>query len=1004
MTHNFEYFAEFVKFETCKYVRIGDGTLLKAVGQGKINVMVYGQNKWSKRYLDGVLYVPDMKVNLFSTSSVLDKGYTMKSDSNKCMFFKDRNLVVVGFRESGLFEVKMKVIKPDQTKIVNYAAKNDLKSLTLWHQRLVHQNIVQVKDILKRNNIKFTDDLAGVCEGCCYGKQHRVSHKSSSNRATCKAELLHVDLCGPMEQLSVGGSKYGMLIKDDFSRFKWVYFLKQKSEVKDNLKEFIISLKNQETRIKAVRTDNGLEFCNHDVSLMLQNYGIEHQRSVVYTPEQNGTIEREIRTTTELARSLLCSKGLEKHLWAEAMNTVVYVMNRAGPSGEAGKTPYELWFHKTADISHFKVFGSSCFVHTPKQHRKKWDAKSTKAIFVGYDKNPKAFRVYFPLTNKIEILCDVVFGNEIDILKDNSNTTNIEEIIVKIPEANRNEVAVENSMDDTLVDVIEPETNAVVEEKKKEYNLRSKSKLSTNIFDMFVSTSEIPEPSTYEEAMKTEHFAEWQEAMDIEYESLMKNKVWVLCEMPPGRKLVDCRWVFKVKQNTDGSIERFKARLVARGFSQVYGIDYEETFFPAVKSDSIRLLLSHAVNRGMFLKQFDIKTAFLYGILEEEIFMKQPPGYVKDFGKVCKLERSLYGLKQSPRCFNKKFQEVLDKFEMKVCKSDSCVYVKNVHEKKLILAIYVDDGLLLYNDEQLANDLLQHLYSNFEMTECKIDKFLGFQIKQKDGSLFLHQTQYTLKILKRFNMIDCSRVLIPMDDASSFSTNNTDTPEKFPYRELIGSLLYLSIISRPDISFAVGVLSRYLEKPLSVHISGAKRILRYLKGTFNYGLMYTNDLNELKIYSDSDYAGDPSNRKSTSGVAVKYGSCTIAWRSQLQKSVTLSTTEAEYVAAAEAVKDVIWIKRLLSEISTTPLSNCSLLLDNQSAIKLIKNPEFHKRTKHIDVRYHFIRDRYEEGIFKLSYVCSQDQLADILTKALPSPRFNYIRNLLNLVVDTDYNI
>ena len=277
-----------------------------------------------------------------------------------------------------------------------------------------------------------------------------------------------------------------------------------------------------------------------------------------------------------------------------------------------------------------------------------------------------------------------------------------------------------------------------------------------------------------------------------------------------------------MKLNSDGTVERFKARLVARGFTQVYGMDYTETFSPVVKHGLIRLLLAFAVSTDMFMQQFDIKTAFLYGQLEEEIYMQQPPGYVKNSNLVCRLKGSLYGLKQAPRCFNNKFVEVLKKFDMQSSDADTCVFIKSSNQNKLILAIYVDDGLVLSNNNQLTKQLLNHLEENFEIKICKFTKFLGFQIERVDGNIFLHQKQYILKILQKFNMENCNSVSTPID-RSIYTTlvEYKIVDDKFPYRELIGSLLYLSILTRPDISYAVGVLSKYLDKPNVVHINSA---------------------------------------------------------------------------------------------------------------------------------------------------------------------------------------
>ena len=501
----------------------------------------------------------------------------------------------------------MEVLVPENSKFengesANIASSFNNNSLRLWHHRLAHQNIGHVKEILNRNNIKFNNDILDVCDGCCYGKQHRLPFPVSTNRAKSCYELIHADICGPMEE-SIGGSKYFLLFKDDFSKYKWVYFIKYKDEVKEKLYEFIKMVKNRKHLI-TIRTDNGTEFCNKKVEELLKNEGIQHQRSIPYAPEQNGCIEREIRTVVELARSTLHSKELPKKLWEEAINYVVYTLNCSGPSGVAGHSPMELLYEKKFNFDQLKVFGCKVFCHIPKQLRNKFDKKSIKGIFVGYDINSKGFRIYFDDNNKIQLHRDVTFGNEL-IVSENNNISPLENVVI-LP--NQNEITsneafsnsstnhpIENprinqetssdiSTNQSSQDLIfNQETTANLNlqsssalipdqedrnEERSRYNLRSKGKI--DIFDMFLSVAEEDEPISFEEAINSKYSASWKSAMDEEYTALMKNNTWSLCKLPDNRKCIDCKWVYKIKENTDGTVDRFKARLVAKGFTQVY--------------------------------------------------------------------------------------------------------------------------------------------------------------------------------------------------------------------------------------------------------------------------------------------------------------------------------------------------------------------------------------------------------------------------------------------------
>jgi len=299
-----------------------------------------------------------------------------------------------------------------------------------------------------------------------------------------------------------------------------------------------------------------------------------------------------------------------------------------------------------------------------------------------------------------------------------------------------------------------------------------------------------------------------------------------------------------------------------------------------VKYDSIRVILAIAAARKLMLRQFDIKTAFLYGDLEEDIYMKQPKGYEDGTQLVCKLQRSLYGLKQAPRCWNKKFKNMLRNFDLKETKADPCVFVSNKNNQLLTVAIFVDDGLIAATNNELVDTMVNYLKDNFETKEGELDHFLGIEIDQRpDGSIFIHQSSYCKRILERFNMEEANVLHIPADPQHSLDPNLSGSLEagEVPYRESVGSLLYLSQITRPDITFAVNLVSRYLEKPLTIHWNAVKRIFKYLKGTFNYGLIYDSSVTpKLRGYSDADYAGDTITRRSTSGFIFMVGDGIVA--------------------------------------------------------------------------------------------------------------------------------
>lgn len=1047
MSHNRDWFCNYEKFDKIIPVRIGNGKTIPALGCGDIQIQVFDGTTWQKKFLENVLYVPDIHVNLFSTVCALDKDFTLTANKRRCELLLDGKVMVIGLRENQLFKLQLKVIINQKQSNFHQTGKRS-NVLRLWHERLGHQHIRQIKNVLKTFGVDFKNDSDFFCEACVMGKHHRTPFENSNSQADRVGELVHTDVCGMMQEQSLGGAKYFLLFKDDFSHYRTVFFIKNKSEVPELTKKYINSTKSRTgSSILVLRSDNGGEYINKRMEILLEAHGITHQTTVPYTPEQNGRAEREIRTIVEAARTLIHSKNLPLKLWAEAVNTVVYVLNRTGPSPVANKTPFELWFGKKASINHLKVFGSEAYVHVQKEKRKKWNSKAKKWILVGYCDNTKGYRVWIN-ENNVEISRDVKFRETTSTESNNYDTENTNNSLMLGHDTDEGEISeiqpISNQtvIGEEIVDLTRSTNSSRSNESRTTNNSNNSESSETsngsdqtwilNEDDVFDSTrdslnaaaeslrqtrfstleeaimqghaylSECHEPSSYENALKSQESEKWSKAINEEYASLMENQTWKLVQPPKNRKIIRNKWTFKIKENSAGQTIRYKARLVACGYSQVHGIDYDETFSPVVKYTSIRVILAVATSFNLKLRQFDVKTAFLHGDLQEEIYMSQPKGFDDQSGRVCKLLKTIYGLKQSSRCWNKKFTELIQQFNLRSSKADDCVFTFITNERKIILAIWIDDGLVAASNSDDIEKLISGLQSAVEIKSSEANFFVGLEINQKaNGSIHLNQKGYTRKMLAKFNMTDANPVATPSDsNFLNFGTQKEITNVKFPYREAIGSLMYLAVATRPDIAHAIGILSRSLSNPTENHVTGVKRVFKYLKGTMDYGIYFKkNEKLSLNVYSDADYAGDPSTRKSTSGYLCMIGSATVSWCSQRQKCVSVSSTESEYVAASEATKEIIWLVRRMEVFSTTT-ERPKLHIDNQGAIKLVKNNEFHKRTKHIDVMHHFIRQKYEEGFFNVTYVNTKDQIADLLTKPLPKQQFQRLRSLMGLSSET----
>lgn len=511
---------------------------------------------------------------------------------------------------------------------------------------------------------------------------------------------------------------------------------------------------------------------------------------------------------------------------------------------------------------------------------------------------------------------------------------------------------------------------------------------------------------TYEEATNSTEAAQWAGAIQNEFKAHEENNTWKLVKRTPEMRLIDSKWVFRVKKDADGKSYRFKARLCARGFRQQEGIDFKETFSPVVRYDSLRILLAIIAAKNLEVMQFDVQTAFLYGELEETIFMEIPEGLnVKEDPRniTCKLERSLYGLKQAPRCWNLKFTKFLNEYNFKECEADKCVFIGKFMDNVVYLAVFVDDGLVASNNVETLKIIIQRLNETFKITVENSNIFVGLQIERnrERKTLKIHQSAYMQKIIEKFGMANAKTVSVPADPHAALSPTeeNDGKLSNVPYREAVGSLVFLAAVSRPDIAFAVNSVSKYLSKHNAIHWRAVKRIFAYLQGTSDYGIKYGSGGSEAALigFSDADYAGDIETRRSTTGYVFCLANGAVTWSSQRQRLVTLSTTEAEYVAASTAAREAVWIRKLLSDIGCPCDKETTLYIDNQSAIQLVRNPVFHKRTKHIDVHFHFIREKENEKKIKVEYVPSENQRADIFTKALPRDRFRDLCFKLNMI-------
>jgi hypothetical protein len=496
--------------------------------------------------------------------------------------------------------------------------------------------------------------------------------------------------------------------------------------------------------------------------------------------------------------------------------------------------------------------------------------------------------------------------------------------------------------------------------------------------------------------------------MDAELAKMDQYKVWEVVDRQPNMRVVGARWVYtrKIDGNT-GMPSSYKARWVAKGYSQREGIDFNELYAAVAHKDTIRVFLSLVNHLDLECDQVDIKAAFLNGDLEETIYLSPPEGSNIPANKVLHLRKSLYGLKQSPRCFNKAFDKWLKSQDLTPSKADPCLYSRRRGDEFLMLSVHVDDQLIACNNRSALDEFKRQLNAQFECSDSgPAGYFLGFNIYRDRSArkLYMSQEHYFQSVLERFDLQDCNpaRTPLPTGFRPVPATDEEHALAKhLPFPQVVGSVLYASTISRPDLAEAAGVLSRFISKWNESHWKAAKHLLRYIRGTTDLCLMFDGDCGKriLLGYADADWGGDMDTRRSTTGYVFKVYGGVVAWKSRRQPTVALSTTEAEYMASADAAKQATWLRLLLDDLQLGPPTDSPIPIynDNNGCIALSKNPVHHDKSKHIAMRHHFLREKVEDGSIDLSHVSSASNIADLLTKSLPVDTFTRLCELLGVI-------
>jgi len=684
------------------------------------------------------------------------------------------------------------------------------------------------------------------------------------------------------------------------------------------------------------------------------------------------------------------------------LSTAVYLINRLPSQVLDFDSPFFRLYNMHPSYDHLHPFGCVCFVHLPPIERHKLGAQSVQCAFMGYSSTQKGFLCYDASSKRLRISRNVIFFDDQYFFPCHSLTSHT---LVTLPHFNVVSRAIEHFKPGIVYarrqltlpphgahSTLEP---APAEPRRTTRISRPPDRYGFPPTSLNATLSSISVPTCYSQAAKD---ACWVKATDDELQALQENYTWDVVPCPSDVKPIGCKWVYSLKLNSDGSLNRYKARLVALGNKQEYGVDYDETFAPVAKMTTIRTILAIAASQGWSLHQMDVKNAFLHGDLKEDIYMTPPPGLFSSSAGVCKLKRSLYGLRQAPRAWYEKFRSTLLGFSFHQSQYDSSLFIHKT-ATGIVLLIYVDDMVITGSDQASIQQLKQQLQASFQMKDLGcLHYFLGLEVHTNSNGIFLHQQKYTEDLISLAGLQSATPVDTPLEVNVKYHRDQGDLlPNPLLYRQLVGSLNYLTI-TRPDISFAIQQVSQFMHTPRHLHLAAVRRIIRYLKGTSHRGLCFPAASSlTLLGYSDADYAGCPNNRRSVTGWCMFLGSSLISWKSKKQSRISKSSTESEYRAMSTACSEIIWLRGLLAELGYPQTDATPLYADNTSAIQIATNPVFHERTKHIEVDCHFIRDAFDSHVISLPHITSTLQLADIFTKAVPRPRHQFLVNKLMLL-------
>jgi hypothetical protein len=792
-----------------------------------------------------------------------------------------------------------------------------------------------------------------------------------------------------------------MIITDDATRYRWIYFLRNRSEAVAAFAQWIEHIKNQGFNAPAfVRSDR--EFITENIRQLCLTYGIQWEPTPSDSPWQDGVSERSNRLVYERARAMLFDSGLPRFLWKEALESAVYMINRLPtriplyndptPGGTTANqsikpsmytTPYTAWTNAPLDVSYIRKFGSIAWIHLHGSDKPtgKIDPRAKKTYLVGYI-SPTIVQIWDPDKNIVKTVNDASIDEQFQLNPQAQPNLQAQANSQVNYQSNSKPVSITSDESDESND--QPITN-------QDFPLRPAKAFAS----IQISTAiDHANPKSFKAATQGSESAQWSKAMQTEVDLLRQKNCWDLVrrsDIPSTSRVIPGQWVYKKKQNDDGSI-RYKARWVIRGnlLSDSHFEQHHDTYAPVVSPTTSRILFAAAAHHSWTILQADAVLAFLNGQLHDTVYMRQPLGFEQGQGQdlVCKLNQSLYGLTPSARIWYDTLTSYLTELDFRASPYDSGLFISTT-KPHLYLTTHVDDFKIVAQHEDDAHNTLNALKARFEIKELgQIKHYLGTAIETDDKGIRITQSSYIDELIESFGMTDSHATKSPLDPGIIIDDELDLTIPIREYQRGTGSLQYLATKTRPDICYAACLLARHNTRPTRKSWNALLHVLRYLKGTRALGLNYRRRITDdtpliPTAFSDSDWGGPhTSSRRSTSGFIYMLAGSPISWSSKAQTCTAMSSNEAEYIAASEASREAWWINKIMRDMQLISKAPITMHMDNKGAIDLTTSTMGTKRSKHIDIRYHYTRDIIQQGIIAIRQIPTQEMAADGLTKPL----------------------